>query len=130
MFLAQNIISYLLYFLCSISSVSASRWVLKTNLVPSVDIEQRHMAYLGNGELSVIPYLLSDLTNNSINVNCLYNGHLSDSHRARVPNYSNYIPLVKGITEPPTYSLDMLNGIFNVKYQTKTLGIDHKVFVH
>ena len=62
-------------------STTDSPWILSSSTLPST----RTMPSLGNGQLAFVPF------SDTITVNCLYNGDSWNSHRARVPNYANYV---------------------------------------
>ena len=76
-------LTILLLFLPFTNGFSASAdspWVLTSSTLPPA----RTMPSLGNGQLALVPF------SDTITVNCLYNGHSWNSHRARLPNYANY----------------------------------------
>ena len=62
-------------------STTDSPWILSSSTLPPT----RTMPSLGNGQLAFVPF------SDTITVNCLYNGDSWNSHRARVPNYANYV---------------------------------------
>ena len=62
-------------------STTDSPWILSSSTLPP----SRTMPSLGNGQLAFVPF------SDTITVNCLYNGDSWNSHRARVPNYANYV---------------------------------------
>ena len=62
-------------------SARDSPWILSSSTLPP----SRTMPSLGNGQLAFVPF------SDTITVNCLYNGDSWNSHRARVPNYANYV---------------------------------------
>ena len=73
----------LLLLLPNTKGISArdSPWILSSSTLPPT----RTMPSLGNGQLAFVPF------SDTITVNCLYNGDSWNSHRARVPNYANYV---------------------------------------
>ena len=62
-------------------SATDSPWILSSSTLPP----SKTMPSLGNGQLAFVPF------SDTITVNCLYNGDSWNSHRARVPNYANYV---------------------------------------
>ena len=62
-------------------STTDSPWILSSSTLPP----SKTMPSLGNGQLAFVPF------SDTITVNCLYNGDSWNSHRARVPNYANYV---------------------------------------
>merc|ERR1719312_806259 len=90
-----------------------SPWLLSTTELPSDFSNPKFMPTLGNGQLAVTPYLgLDPEVPPSITANCLYNGDSWNSHRARIPNYSNY---------------KLINAEFVAKFESEEFLVKHQV---
>ena len=76
-----TILTLLLLLLPNTKGTTDSPWILSSSTLPP----SRTMPSLGNGQLAFVPF------SDTITVNCLYNGDSWNSHRARVPNYANYV---------------------------------------
>ena len=114
----------------------ADPWLLFTDTLPS-GRDSKLLATLGNGQLAVTPGARTDGDSSirpSIYVNCLYNGATWNSHRARIPNWSNYHLDFSPVTRYSTgYTLNMYQGIFESLYlfdSPYAIDVKHKVFVH
>ena len=109
----------------------ADPWLLSTTTLPSGP-DSKLLATLGNGQLAVSPGARTGgEVRPSIFVNCVYNGKSWNSHRARIPNWSNYYlgfsPNLQRITG---YTLNMYQGIFESLYLFQSVDVKHQVFVH
>jgi len=113
------ILHLFLAFTNGISTSVDSMWVLTSSTLPPA----RTMPSLGNGQLALVP--LSD----TITINCLYNGNSWNSHRARLPNYANY--LVAG--ESPIsseYRLDLREAIWSATHTFRGGLVELQQMVH
>lgn len=80
---------------------------------------------LANGHVGFV--LFSD----AIGLNGLYNGPNGDSHRARIPNFSNLTtPLNLCNQDKCTYTLNMRHGVFDVKIRESNYSIYQKIYAH
>ena len=113
-----------------------SPWILSlesntSGLPPGFD--DKFMATLGNGQLAVTPYLTSDSSMEpSIYMNCLYNGRSWTSHRARIPNYANYLPVFNESSEnaKTRFSLNLRKAEFEIEYNLTNFMVTHQVLTH
>lgn len=111
-------------------------WLLFTTNLPSGP-DSKFLATLGNGQLAVTPMARTGgSVRPSIFVNCLYNGETWTSHRARIPNWSNYqLQFLSNtrISYKSGYTLNMFQGIFESLYlfdNPFAIDVKHQVFVH
>ena len=117
--------------------VRSDPWLLFTDILPSGP-DSKFLATLGNGQLAVTPGARTGgSVRPSIFVNCLYNGATWTSHRARIPNWSNYQLQFHPSTQSMTgYTLNMYQGIFESLHalylfdKPFTIDVRHQVFVH
>ena len=111
-----------------------SPWVLTTDTLPSESSQSKFNPSLANGELAVTAYLRpGPSVSPSIFVSCLYNGQSWRSHRARLPNYSNYLLRLQpqqGGELRPEYSLDLARAQFEARFSSPEFWVSHEVLVH
>ena len=115
-------------------SETDSAWVLTTDTLPSHTSQSKFNPTLANGQLAVTPYLQPGISvPPSILVNCLYNGDSWNSHRARLPNYSNYLLQLNtdgGEAVAESYSLDLARAEFRASFSLSDFSVTHQVVVH
>ena len=115
-------------------SETDSAWVLTTDTLPSHTSQSKFNPTLANGQLAVTPYLQPGISvPPTITVNCLYNGDSWNSHRARLPNYSNYLLQLKADGEETveeSYSLDLAKAEFRASFSLSDFLVTHQVVVH
>ena len=109
----------------------ADPWLLSTTTLPSGP-DSKFLATLGNGQLGVSPGARTGgAVRPSIFINCVYNGKSWNSHRARIPNWSNYYLGFSPNSQHMTgYTLNMYQGIFESFYLFQSIDVKHQVFVH
>ena len=113
-----------------------SAWLVSTDSLPSHTSQSKFNPTLGNGLLAVTPYLEPGVSvPPSILVNCLYNGDSWTSHRARLPNYSNYLLDLqssdgKALEMEERYSLDLAKAEFQASFNSTEFWVTHQVLVH
>ena len=114
-----------------IRETSESPWILTTSVLPS---QSKFLATLGNGQLALTPYLKTqneDGISPSLFVNCFYNGQSWTSHRARIPNYANYLPNFAGQTPTEnSFSLNLERGEFVARNYFEDFEVEHKIIIH
>ena len=125
----------LITFLCPLclSSQPESPWVLRTDSLPSHSSQSKFNPTLANGQLAVTAYLEpGPSVSPSIFVDCLYSGQGWRSHRARLPNYSNYLLRLSqsGGEMREEYSLDLARGNFQASFSSAQFLVSHEVLVH
>merc|ERR1711892_168330 len=127
-------IRFVLLILSIFSNISRgqdSPWLLTTPELPSDYSNPKFMPTLGNGQLSVTPYLgLDPEVPPSITANCLYNGDSWNSHRARIPNYSNYKLMLSNPNLREEYTLDLQKAEFLANFESDDFQVSHQVLVH
>ena len=109
-----------------------SPWLLSSPSLPAGE-DSRYLATLSNGQLAVSPGLRTSLASQqfpAIFVNCLYNGRGWNTHRARLPNYSNYVLEFSRPAASALYSLDLYRGKFVASHQLPGLAVRHELLVH
>ena len=109
-----------------------SPWLLSSPSLPAAE-DSKYLATLGNGQLAVTPGLRTSLATQqfpAIFVNCLYNGRGWNTHRARLPNYSNYVLEFSRPAAAALYSLDLYRGKFVAAHQLAGLAVRHELLVH
>lgn len=126
----------LLLLLCPplLCSEPESPWVLTTDTLPSDTSQSKFNPSLSNGELAVTAYLRpGPSVSPSIFVNCLYSGQAWRSHRARLPNYSNYLLRLQpqqGGELWPEYRLDLARAKFEASFTSPEFWVSHELLVH
>ena len=109
-----------------------SPWLLSSPSLPAAE-DSKYLATLSNGQLAVTPGLRTSLATQqfpAIFVNCLYNGRGWNTHRARLPNYSNYVLEFSRPAAAALYSLDLYRGKFVASHQLAGLAVRHELLVH
>ena len=109
-----------------------SPWLLSSPSLPAGE-DSKYLATLSNGQLAVSPGLRTSLATQqfpAIFVNCLYNGRGWNTHRARLPNYSNYVLEFSRPAASALYSLDLYRGKFVASHQLAGLAVRHELLVH
>ena len=109
-----------------------SPWLLSSPSLPAAE-DSKYLATLANGQLAVTPGLRTSLATQqfpAIFVNCLYNGRGWNTHRARLPNYSNYVLEFSRPAAAALYSLDLYRGKFVASHQLAGLAVRHELLVH
>lgn len=82
------------------------------------------MASVGNGHVS------TNVFSDSIYMNGLYNGNRGESHRARIPAYSNLRLNATINAEEATFSLNTRTGVFLVHAEEYDAEIEQTIYAH
>ncbi|KAL7044782.1 hypothetical protein ACKWTF_002049 [Chironomus riparius] len=81
------------------------------------------MPTLANGHIGFVIY------GDSILMNGLYNGVRGESHRARIPNFSNLVPNIE-CNENCLYQLNMKNGYFQNTINESNFNVVQQLYAH
>ncbi|ELU12915.1 hypothetical protein CAPTEDRAFT_112806, partial [Capitella teleta] len=94
-------------------------WFLVPCRLPS---DNRFIPAVGNGHVATQVY------EDTIFINNVYNGFGNDSHRARIPSPVAVKPQPPGDNLEETYTLDMFRGSFVAHFDTDAVTVEQEIF--